>query len=265
MNTGTSKKIRRLLAGGAALLVIAAIPVLGLMGGERTELRVAAAADLGRAFRELAPLFERESGAKVSLIFGSTGLLSKQAENGAPFDVLAAANEKYISDLASKGKIAHGTRSLYAIGRLVIWTRPGQARVKSLKELAGGRFRKVAIANPLHAPYGRTAREALENEGVWASVEPKLIYGENVMQAMQYAQSGNADAAIVALSLAVGSDGLYSVVPESLHLPLRQAAGVLASSRNIPLARRFTAFINGPAGRPIMRKYGFVLPGERVK
>jgi len=258
-------KLRLLLIGVAALVFALAIPVSGLMGRDRPELRVAAAADLGRAFRELAPMFERESKAKVTLIFGSTGLLAKQAENGAPFDLLAAANEQYVKDLEDKGKVLPDTRSLYAIGRLAIWTRKGLPKVRSLGELAGARFRKVAIANPQHAPYGLAARKSMERLGVWERVEPKLVYGENVMQTMQYAQSGNADAAVIALSLAVGNGGSYSLVPDSLHSPLRQAVGVLAQSENVPLARRFCAFINGPAGRPIMRKYGFALPGEHLK
>jgi len=257
---------RQLVAFGAfAVFSALSIPVLGFVRPERRELRVAAASDLGRAFREMAPRFERESGAKLTLIFGSTGLLAKQAENGAPFDLLAAANEEYVKDLEDKGRILRGTRTPYAVGRLVIWTRKGQARVQSLKDLAGGRIRKVAIANPLHAPYGRAAREALERSGVWKAIESKLVYGENVMQTMQYAQSGNADAALIALSLAVGGEGSYALVPDSLHSPLRQAVGVLAHSENAPLARQFAAFINGPAGRPIMRKYGFAQPGERIK
>ena len=101
--------------------------------------------------------------------------------------------------------------------------------------------------------------------GLWVKVEPKLVYGENVMQALQYAESGNADAAIVALSLAIGGKGQYTLVPDSLHSPLRQALGVLTQSENPELALRFSAYINGPAGRPVMRKYGFVLPGERRK
>jgi molybdate transport system substrate-binding protein len=226
----------------------------------RPELRVAAAADLQSAFREIAPLFERETGAKVTLIFGSTGLLAKQAERGAPFDVLCAADESYLLDLEKKSRLAPGTRALYAVGRLVIWTRKNGLHPATLADLAATAYRRIAIATPEHAPYGAAAKEALENAGIWKALLPRLVYGENVQQALQYAQTGNADAAIVALSLAIGSDGVWVEVPGSLHRPLRQALAVLSGSAHPSLARRFSAFVNGPTGRALMRSYGFDLP-----
>lgn len=227
-------------------------------------LFVAAAADLQKAFKELAPLFEKEAGAKVTFVFGSTGLLAKQAEQGAPFDVLFAANESYIADLERKGKIAAGTRTLYAIGRLVIWTRKGDPRPSSLSDLQQGAYRRISIANPDHAPYGAAAKEALQKVGVWTAIEPRVVYGENVQQTLQYAQTGNANVAVVALSLAIGSEGAYTLVPDSLHAPISQAVGVLQQSRNVPLARRFIAFVLGAQGQKIMRRYGFTLPrGKR--
>lgn len=236
-----------------------------MMRSKRSELRVGAAADLSRAFREIAPLFERTENVKVTLVLGSTGHLAKQAENGAPFDVFAAADERYIRDLETSGAVAPGSRALYAIGRVAIWTKRGSPPVRSIHELAESRFRKIAIANPLHAPYGRAAKEALTRAGLWSTVETRLVYGENVMQTLQYAQSGNADAAFVALSIAKGSGGDYILVPESLHTPLRQALGILSQSENPALAAKFAKFINGPNGRSIMRKYGFLLPGERAQ
>ena len=253
---------RRLLYLLAAAGLAGLIPLAGMSLSRRPVLRVAAASDLQRAFRELEPLFEAESGAELTLILGSTGLLSKQVENGAPYDVFAAANESYVEDLEAKGKILPGTRASYAVGRLVIWTAPGKPRADSLKDLAHSQFRRVAIANPQHAPYGRAAQEALTNAGLWKTIEPKLVYGENVLQAMQYARSGGADAAVVALSLSVGTGGSSALVPESLYSPLRQALGVTAQTRNADLARRFARFVNGAMGRPVMRKYGFALPGE---
>lgn len=223
-------------------------------------LRVAAAADLYRAFQELAPLFEQETGAKVAFVFGSTGLLSKQAEQGAPFDLLFAANEEFISDLEKKGRIVPGTRQLYAIGRIVIWTRRGSPHAASLTDLAKPAFRRIAIANPEHAPYGMAAKEALQRVSVWTQIEDRIVYGDNVQQTLQYAQTGNVQAAIVALSLAIGSDGSYTLLPDSLHTPIRQSAGVLRQSKNAPLARRFIAFVLSQKGQRIMQKYGFTLP-----
>ena len=254
--------VKRLLLLGLALALL--LPAFGLRRRTKPELRIAAAADLGNAFRELAPMFEKKTGASVTLTFGSTGLLAKQAENSAPFDLLAAADEDYIKALEGNGKVLPGTRQLYAVGRLVVWTPQGKPRVRSMRDLATPGYRRIAIANPQHAPYGRAAREALEHSRIWNSLEPRLIYGENVMQTMQFARSGNADAALIALSLAIGARGSYLTVSEKLHSPLRQAMGVLAQSENPDLARRFASFVNGPTGRPIMRKYGFTLPGERA-
>ena len=229
----------------------------------RPEIRVAAASDLMRAFRDLAPRFEAESGCKVILIFGSSGLLAKQVQNGAPFDLFAAANESYVRELESKRKILAGTRQLYALGRIAIWTPPGKKSASTLRDLTDRGFRRIAIANPRHAPYGQAAKEALMQSGLWEQVRPKLVYGENVTAALQYAESGGADAAIVALSLAIDGRGSYALVPESLHSPLRQALGVLSGSANPDLARRFAEFIGRPEGRETMKRYGFRLPGER--
>jgi molybdate transport system substrate-binding protein len=239
-------------------MVLAGFPAL--CQAQTPTLRVAAAADLYRAFRELAPLFEQETGAKVTFVFGSTGLLSKQAQQGAPFDLLFAANEEFLSDLQRRGKIVSGSRQLYAIGRIVIWTRRGSPRAASLNDLAQPAFRRIAIANPEHAPYGMAAKEALQKAKVWTKIQERIVYGENVQHTLQYAQTGNVQAAIVALSLAIGSDGRYTLVPEDLHAPIRQSAGVLRQSRNAPLARRFIAFVVSQKGQQIMQKYGFTLP-----
>jgi molybdate transport system substrate-binding protein len=132
------------------------------------------------------------------------------------------------------------------------------------RALRDGRLVKFAIANPEHAPYGVAAREALQDAKIWAALQSRLVYGENVQQTLQYAQSGNADVAIVALSLAIGSDGDYTLIPPEAHHPLRQAIAVLKASRQPDAASRFIAFVNGPIGRPIMRRYGFFLPDEKL-
>jgi molybdate transport system substrate-binding protein len=230
---------------------------------ETPTLTVAAAADLRKAFQELAPFFEKETGAKVKLVFGSSGLLTKQAANGAPFDLLFSANEDYILDLEKKGHLLPGTRMLYAIGRLVIWTRKEGPRPISLTELAQPLYRRIAIANPEHAPYGAAAQEALQKAGIWNVVKPRLVYGENVQQTLQYAQTGNATVAIVALSLVIGLEGCHVVIPEKLHAPIRQGAGVLKRTKNISLACHFLAFIRGRKGQAILRQYGFIVPRSK--
>lgn len=227
---------------------------------ETPTLTVAAAADLKQAFQHLVPLFERKTGTKVKLVFGSSGLLTKQAENGAPFDLLFSANESYILDLEKKGRLLPGTRVLYAIGRLVLWTRKGSSLPPSLAALTQPAYHRIAIANPEHAPYGAAAQEVLQKVGIWNAVKSRLVYGENVQQALQYAQTGNASVAIVALSLAIGIDGCYTHIPEKLHAPIRQGAGILKQSKNVLLARHFLAFVLSAKGQAILRKYGFTFP-----
>jgi molybdate transport system substrate-binding protein len=253
---------RPTLLRAALPLVLVLILLSTLLRARATDttLSIAAAADLQKAFKELVPQFERESGAKVTSVFGSTGLLSRQAEQGAPFDILFAANEKYVADLEKKGAVLPKTRALYAVGRIVVWTRKANSRPTSLQNLVKPSYRRIAIANPEHAPYGAAAREALQKAGLWSALEKRMVYGENVQQTLQYAQTGNTDAAIVALSLVVRSEGNYLVVPDNLHNPIRQAAGILKQCKNPDIARRFIQFVLSPKGQAVMRRYGFTLP-----
>ena len=228
------------------------------------EITVAAASDLGPAFEELGRLFEQESKIKVTFSFGSTGTLTQQIEHGAPFDLFAAANVSYVDGLEKKGLIFSDSKALYATGRITIWTRSDSSlKIERLEDLTKGEIQKVGIANPEHAPYGAAAREALQSVGAWAVVEPKLVLGENVRQAMQYAETGNVEVALTALSLSVQSKGRWVLIPQELHKPLDQALAVLKGTQHEQAARQFAAFINGPVGRPIMRKYGFILPSEQ--
>ncbi len=228
----------------------------------RPELIVAAAADLAFAFREIGPAFERAHGAKVTFSLGSTGQLAQQIQQGAPMDVFFAANIAFVEDLRARGAVLADSMEVYAQGRLVLATHRGRPPLRSLKDLAGGDVRRVAIANPAHAPYGMAAREALEATGIWPQVQPKLVYGENIRQALQFLQTGNVDAAILALSVADVPEVRYTVIDASLHTPLLQAAAVTARARHPALARAFIRFVNGPQGRPIMKRFGFLSPGE---
>ncbi|HEU5460216.1 MAG TPA: molybdate ABC transporter substrate-binding protein, partial [Pyrinomonadaceae bacterium] len=188
------------------------------------DLTVAAASDLMPAFEEIGREFESAHKTKVVFVFGSTGLLTRQIENGAPMDLFAAANVSYLEQLEQKGLIVPGTKATYARGRITLWT-PGESnlRLEGLADLARPEVTRVAIANPDHAPYGLAARQALETAGIWERVKPKLVYGDNIRQTFQYAETGNVEVAIVALSLSVQSRGRWTLIPEEMHQPINQA------------------------------------------
>jgi molybdate transport system substrate-binding protein len=231
----------------------------------RTPIKVAAAADLAFAFKDVGAAFEKQTGQKVTFTFGSTGQLAKQISEGAPYDVFAAANVSFADDVVKAGACAPSTKAMYARGRIVIWTKKssGIAAATALTDLRDARFVKIAIANPEHAPYGRAAQQAMETAGVWDAVKPKIVYGENVQQTLQFAQTGNTEAAIAALSLAiVTDDGAYQLIDDALHKPIDQALVVCERGTNAEVGRAFAAFVNSTEGRAIMRRYGFLLPGE---
>jgi len=229
------------------------------------EITVAAAADLQFAFTEIAKNFEQETGYTITLVFGSTGQLAQQIENGAPYDLFAAANRSYVDDLSDKGFVSSDTVALYARGRIVLAVnRKAGLNISTLSDLASPEIDHIAIANPAHAPYGVAAQQALQAAGVWDQVQSKLVYGENVRQALQYVQTGDAAVGIVALSVANVPEINWTLIDADLHEPLDQALALVSTSQNPELARQFAIYINGLTGRPIMGKYGFVLPGEPI-
>ncbi|HSQ39383.1 MAG TPA: molybdate ABC transporter substrate-binding protein [Anaerolineales bacterium] len=233
--------------------------------GEPVELTVAAAADLQFAFAEIGTLYEQDTGNKVTFAFGSTGQLAQQIENGAPFDLFAAANVSFVEDLAEKDLVVPETVALYARGRIVLAVnREAGVSATTLEDLLSDKITHIAIANPEHAPYGIAAKEALIAAGVWEQVEGKVVYGENVRQTLQFVQTGDAQAGIVALSIANVPEITWTLIDDSLHNPLDQALAVVTGSPYRREAQEFADFINGEAGRPIMQKYGFVLPGETI-
>ncbi|HEX2996997.1 MAG TPA: molybdate ABC transporter substrate-binding protein [Anaerolineales bacterium] len=228
-------------------------------------MTVAAAADLQFAFSEIGALYEKETGNKVIFSFGSTGQLAQQIENGAPFDLFAAANISFVEDLANKNRVLPDTIALYARGRIVLAVnRDSGVSAAKLEDLLANEITHIAIANPEHAPYGVAAKEALISAGVWEKIENKIVYGENVRQTLQFVQTGDAQVGIVALSVANVPEITWSLIDDSLHNPLDQALAVVSSSTHQEEAKEFVAFINGEIGRPIMQKYGFVLPGEAI-
>lgn len=246
----------------AVFLVVVAVSCSKPAGSEE-KLLVAAAADLIPAFKELGASFEQATGTKVTFTFSSTGILARQIENGAPVDLFAAANISFVDGLEKKGLIIADTKAIYARGRITLWiAATNKAEISKLEDLAHPAVEKVSIANPDHAPYGTAAQEALQSLGIWNTVQPKCVYGDNVRQALQYAERGEVNAAVVALSLSMQTKGNWILIPQELHQPLDQALAVIKGAKHEKEARQFALFINGPQGRPTMRKYGFILPGE---
>lgn len=228
-----------------------------------TPLMVFAAADLGPAFKQVVPQFERKTRSTVTLVLGSTGMLAQQIRNGAPADVFFAANASFVNELARENLTLRQTHALYARGRIVtVALKSSRIRIEELTDLADPRIRRVSIANPQHAPYGLAARQALESAGLWKTLEPKLVFGENVQQAVQYVRSGSADAGIVARSVATTDDLQWKLVDAGLHEPLDQMAVVLARTKQPGTAMSFIQFVNGIQGRFVLRQFGFLLPGE---
>lgn len=229
-------------------------------------LKVAAAADLASAFKDIGAAYEKKTGQPVTFSFGSTGLLAKQIEEGAPYDVFAAANVSYADDAVKSGACFADTKSLYATGRIVIWAKNGEALPTKIEELADPKYAKIALANPEHAPYGAAAKQALIKAGVWDAISSRVVYGENVQQTLQFAQSGNAEISIVALSLAIVAEGQYLPIDAALHDRIDQALvackGSSSGNAASDNAKAFTAFVASPDGRTIMRRFGFLLPGE---
>jgi molybdate transport system substrate-binding protein len=230
---------------------------------------VAAAADLQFALTEVAEAFTKETKREVKLAFGSSGNFFRQIKQGGPFQMFLSADEQFVRDLADKGlTVDDGT--LYARGRIVIIAPHGSplkvdGELADLKAaLADGRLQKFAIANPEHAPYGRRAEEALRHIGVWQEIKDRLVYGENVAQAAQFATSGATQGGIIAYSLALSPSvsklASYALIPEEWHQPLNQRMVLLKGAGES--ARSFYAFMRGASGRAIMRRCGFALPGE---
>lgn len=247
-------------------LLIGALLCLCPLSVQAQTVRVAAASDLQFAMPELAVHYEKGSGAKIELAFGSSGNFFAQIQNGAPFDVFFSADRSYAEKLISAGQADPKSLYVYALGQLVLWAPNGaylRLMEKGLSALTDPRVQKIAIANPEHAPYGRAAVAALQKAGLYEQLKPKLVFGENISQAAQFAQSGNAQVGMIALSLALSEsmkNGERWPVPADYYPPLEQAAVLLKAAANKPQSVGFLDFVKSGAGRVILARYGFTLP-----
>ena len=254
---------------GKYRLVRAALLALFVCGGTTVwaqEIMVAAASDLQSVFPAVAAQFQKETGRTVRLTFGSSGNFFAQLQNGAPFDVFFAADIDYPRQLEAAGLTEPGTLYEYATGRIVLWARrsSGIDVQRGLQALLDPAVKRIAIANPEHAPYGRAAIAALRHESLYDKVRGKLVLGENISQAAQFVESGNAEAGIVALSLALApalkGSGTYYEIPASFHPAILQGAVVVKSSRNKDVAKQFLAFLKTPAIVRQLQAFGFAVP-----
>lgn len=251
--------------------------VLSVLGGilgspvQAGEVSIAAAADLNFAFKEIVADFEKKTGHTVKLSLGSSGNFFAQLSNGAPFDVFFSADIGYPKKLEEAGLAEPGTLYKYAIGRIVVWVPKGSPiDVGSLgiKALQHPSAKKIAIANPKHAPYGRAAVVAMEHFKMYDSVKDKLVLGENISQTAQFVQTGGADIGIIALSLAIApvmkETGTFWEVPLEAYPRLEQGAVVLKAAKDLKTARAFLDYVKGPEGAAAFKRYGFFLPEKTM-
>jgi molybdate transport system substrate-binding protein len=265
-----------------AQLIVIGVTVLGVIradgsataaaldaGAPSSRPRIAAAADLRFALEEVLARFTGTTGIEARVTYGSSGNLSRQIAQGAPFELFLSADEAYVRTLSSRG-LTRGEGELYGLGRIVLFTphgsplQPDPGLEDLARRLRAGTSGRIAIANPEHAPYGRAAEQALRKLGLWEAMQGRVVLGENVAQAAQFASTGNADGGIIAWSLALAPPlrerGRYALLPAGLHAPLRQRMVLLKGAS--PEAGRLYAFLRSDAGRAILERYGFVLPEE---
>jgi molybdate transport system substrate-binding protein len=249
-----------------------AILLLAFLSGSAfaQETTVAAAADLSYALKDLATRFDKRTGDKVVLSFGSSGNLFSQIQSGAPYDLFFSADEQYPRKLAADGLMDTASLRTYAIGHLVLWVPnslgldPQKLKMELLLQAS---VQHVAIANPQHAPYGRAAMAALEHFGLKQKLADKLVFGENISQAAQFVQSGNAQAGLIALSLAktpaMQEAGKYWQLPADSYPEMRQTAGIVSASKHKQAAQAFLDYATSPEGATVLGRYGFAAPSGK--
>lgn len=227
------------------------------------DVQVAVAANFTEPMKKIAAEFEKDTGHKAVLAFGATGKFYAQIGNGAPFEVLLAADDETPARLEREGRTVAGSRFTYATGKLVLWSAKGGYVDAQGKVLETGSYAHLSIANPKTAPYGLAATEALDKLALTSRVQPKLVQGENIAQAYQFVATGNAELGFVALSQ-VWKDGKFTagsgwIVPEHLHGPIRQDAVLLAKGANNPAARALENYLKSDKAKGIIRSFGYAL------
>jgi len=234
------------------------------------EITVAAAADLSSALPEIAAKYKSQTGREVKLTFGASGNLTTQIRNGAPFDIFFSADEDYPKQLIDAGLAERDTLYRYAVGRLVLWVpndSPLDLTKLGINALLDPSVKKISIANPEHAPYGRAAAATLRHYGIYDQVSSRLVLGENIAQAAQFVESGNAQAGLVSLSHALApamkAKGRYWTVPLDAYPTLNQAVVILSGSKQKDAAQKFLAFVRSPEITSLLENYGFSLPMEK--
>ena len=245
-------------------LLLVTLTLLPICGFGFDELRVAAAADTQFVLPQIATAFEQRTGDKVVLSFGSSGNLSAQIQNGAPFDVFLSADTEYARKLVDGGLADAASLYQYAEGELVLWVPANSALDPSqgIDILRDSGIRRIAIANPQHAPYGRAAVAALQHAGIYDAIRSKLVLGENIAQVFQFVSSGNADIGLLSLSLVEASQahGKYSLISESLYPPIQQSAVALKNSSHRAAANAFLEFLKTSEAKTMLQKSGLAPP-----
>ncbi len=250
-----SRRIRNLVASVAVICICEF--------GAAQSITVAAAADLQFAMQDVAAQFQKETGKEVKMIYGSSGSFFQQLENGAPFDMFFSANLDYPKKLESAGLTEPGSYYEYAKGKIVVWVlKDSTLDVSSgIHSLLNPSIKKIAVANPQHAPYGQAAVAAMQKEGIYDEVKDKFVLGENISQTASFVTSGSADVGVVALSLALSPNmkdkGRYFEVPAGDYPAIQQACVILGSSKNKDTAKQFLSFIKTAAAADTLKRYGF--------
>lgn len=225
-------------------------------------LRIAGAANLVKAMEEIVPRFEKETGARVDFIPGSSGKLAAQLKEGAPFDLFMSANVKFVDEATGSGECLADSKKVYARGHLVVWSKDGAEHEPPAKldGLADKKYETIALAQPDQAPYGAAAKAALEKLGTWKTIEKRVIYGTNIEDTMKLVESGNAEVGLLALSQIIKAKGKYVEVPGDLHQPLDQALAVCKNGKQQALARKFVEFLARPEMQELLKSYGYTIP-----
>jgi molybdate transport system substrate-binding protein len=262
---------RRVVVAASVAAVALFLPAQLGHSAQQQKLRIAAASDLQFAMADLSGQCEKQTGTATDITYGSSGNFFAQIQNGAPFDLFFSADIDYPEKLDAAGLTEPGSLNKYAVGRIVIWV-PSESKIDVARQkwdsllLAG--VQRIAVANPQHAPYGRAAVEALKRAGMYDQVQSRLVYGENISQAAQFVQSGNAQVGIIALSLALSpamKDGKRWGIPVEGYSAIEQGAVIIKNSQNKDAARKFLEFVKSDSGRAILARFGFAIPGGAEK